>query len=456
MTERPETRYARTGDGAHVAYQVLGDGPFDLVCVGYGNTVSIDMRDEEPHFRRFERRLASFSRLIRFDPRGLGLSDPIASGAVLGLENWVDDVMSVLDAVGSSEAVLFAVGGSSLTALLATASHPGRISSLVLLHGYARLIRDEDYPCGFSQRVIDRFLESVLDVTGDGEGSVDDIELLAPSLAGDPEFRAWWKRAGQRGASPASARALLNTTFAGDVRLVLPLISVPALVLHRVDSVFPISLSRYLAENISSASLVELPGRDHLPYSGDSEAILEEVEEFLTGVRGTSSIDRVLTTVLFTDIVGSTDLASRLGDAAWHDLLDRHDTLVREELRRFRGREVKTTGDGMLATFDGPARGMRCASAICRAARRIGIEVRAGLHTGEVEMRGEDVSGIAVHTAQRVSALAGPGEVFVSRTVVDLVAGSGIEFDDRGEHELKGLGGGWRIFAVMAQERLSQ
>ena len=456
VTERPDTRYAKTGDGSHIAYQVMGDGPLDLVCVGYGNTVSIDMRDEEPHFRRFESRLGSFARFIRFDPRGLGLSDPVTSGTLLGLEHWVDDVMSVLDAVGSAEAVLFAVGGSSLTALLAAASYPERISSLVLLHGYARLIRDEDYPCGFPQRVIDRFLESVLDVSGDGEGSLDDIELLAPSLAGDPEFRAWWKRAGQRGASPASARALLNTTFAGDVRAALPLISVPALVLHRVDSVFSLSLSRYLAENISSASLVELPGRDHLPYSGDSEAILEEAEEFLTGVRGTSNVERVLTTVLFTDIVGSTELASRVGDAAWHDLLDRHDTLVRAELRRFRGREIKTTGDGILATFDGPARGMRCASAICRAARGIGVEVRAGLHTGEVEMRGDDVSGIAVHIAQRVSALAGPGEVFVSRTVVDLVAGSGIEFQDRGEHELKGLGGSWRIFAVAGQERLNQ
>ncbi len=455
VIERPETSYARTADGLHIAYQVIGDGPLDLVCIGYGNMVSIDMRDEEPHFRRFERRLASFSRFIRFDPRGLGLSDPTAPGTLISLEHWVDDVVAVLDAIGSSKAVLFACGGSSLTALLTAASHPTRVSSLVLVHGYARLTRDGDYDCGLPQSVIDGFLDSVLDVSDTADGSVDDINLLAPSLSGDREFRSWWKRAVQRSASPASARAMLTTSFTGDVRAVLPLISAPALVLHRVDSAFSVPLSRYLADHISTARLVELPGRDHFPYAGDSDPIVEETEEFLTGMRGPSSIERILTTVLFTDIVGSTELASRLGDSAWHDLLDRHDGMVREELRRYRGREVKTTGDGILATFDGPARGMRCAAAICRGARRFGIEVRTGLHTGEVEMRGEDVSGIAVHIAQRVSGLAGPGEVLVSRTVVDLVAGSGIEFDDRGEHELKGVSGSWRIFAVTADERLS-
>jgi len=446
----PGTRYAKTADGLHIAYQALGDGPLDLLCVGYGNMVSIDMRDEEPHFRRFERRLASFSRFVRFDPRGLGLSDPIAPGTQSSLEQGVDDIICVLDAVGVSQAALFSVGGSALTALLAAAAHPERVSSLVLVHAYARLAWADDYPSGVPQQILDGFLDSVLDVSDDAAGSIDDIELLAPSLGGDPEFRAWWKSAGQRSASPASARVMLTTAFGADVRSTLPFIVAPTLVVHRTKSLFSVALSQYLVDHLSNGRLVELPGRDHFPYAGDGDAIVDEVEEFLTGVRGESGTDRILITVLFTDIVGSTERAVQTGDRAWHDLLDRHDDMVRDELRRFRGREVKTTGDGILATFDGPARGMHAAEAICTGARRLGIEVRAGLHTGEVELRGDDVSGIAVHIAQRVSALARPSEVLVSRTVVDLVAGSAIEFDDRGEHELKGVGGLWRIFAVKA------
>jgi class 3 adenylate cyclase len=447
MKGGPESHYARTADGVHIAYQTMGDGPLDLVLVGYGNMISVDIRDDEPHIRRFERRLASFSRFVRFDPQGLGLSDPIPAGTPVSVEQHVDDLMAVLDAIGSSSAALVAVGGSGLTALLAAAQQPDRISSLALIHAYPRMVRDEDYPCGFPVEWADGFMEGVLDLSADAEES-DDVVVLAPSLGEDPEFRAFWKRAGQRGASPASARLLLTMMFGSDVRSALPSIQAPTLLLHRIDSVFSLGHSRYLADHIANARLVELPGRDHLPFAGDSDAILDEVEEFLTGVRGGADVDRVLTTVLFTDIVGSTEQAVRFGDRAWHDILDRHDTMVRGELRRYRGREVKTTGDGILATFDGPARGMRCAQAICTGARRLGIEVRAGLHTGEVEMRGDDVSGIAVHLAQRVSALAGPSEVLVSRTVVDLVAGSGIEFDDRGEHELKGVAGRWRLFAV--------
>jgi len=443
----PETRYARNADGVHVAFQTFGDGPFDLICVGYGNMVSIDMRDEEPHFRRFERRLASFSRFVRFDPRGLGLSDPLAPGTAASIEQGVDDLISVLDAVGSRRAALFAVGGGGVTALLAAAVHPARVSSLVLVHSYARLSRDNDYPCGIPQRVLDGFIDNVLDLTAGAEDPADHA-ILSPSLGADPDYREWWKRAGQRSASPASARVMLTASFAADVRAALPLIAAPTLVVHRRDSLFRIELSRFLVDHIPDARLVELPGRDHLPYAGDADALVDEVEEFLTGARGGSETDRVLTTVLFTDIVGSTERAVQSGDRAWRDLLDRHDNMVREELRRFRGREVKTTGDGVLATFDGPARGMRCAGAICAGARRLGLEVRAGLHTGEIEMRIDDVSGVAVHIAQRVSSVAGPSEVLVSRTVVDLVAGSGIEFDDRGEHHLKGLDGSWRLFAV--------
>jgi class 3 adenylate cyclase len=435
-----------------LAYQVLGEGPLDLLCVGYGNLVSIDARDEEPHFRRFERRLASFSRFVRFDPRGLGLSDPVDPDG--GLEVAVGDLIAVLDAVGSSRAALFAVGGASLTALQAAADYPGRVSSLVLVHGHARAAWADDYPCGAPQRALDRFVDSVLDLSDDTGGSFDDIALLVPSLAGDREFREWWKRAGQRSASPASARTLLTTMFRTDVRAILPVVAAPALVVHRTESLFPVALSEYLVHHLPNARLVQLSGRDSFPYAGDSDAIVDEIEEFLTGVRGGSGTDRVLTTLLFTDIVGSTERAVQSGDRRWAELLDRHDSMVRDQLRRFRGREVKTTGDGILSTFDSPGRGMQCAGAICAGANGIGIEVRAGLHSGEVEMRGDDVSGVSVHIAQRVSALAGPGEILVSRTVVDLVTGSGIEFDDRGEHGLKGVTGLWRVFAVKVPETL--
>jgi class 3 adenylate cyclase len=447
MEVGPESHYARTADGVHIAYQTMGDGPLDLVLVGYGNMISVDIRDEEPHIRRFERRLASFSRFVRFDPQGIGLSDPIPSGAPVSVEQHVADLMAVLDAIGSTSAALVAVGGSSLSALLAAAQQPDRISSLALIHAYARMVQDDDYPSGFPPEWADGFLEGVLDLSADADDP-EDVLVLAPSFGEDPAFHAFWKRAGQRGASPASARQLLTMMFGSDVRSALPSIQAPTLLVHRVDSLFSVGHSRYLADHIANSRLVELPGRDHLPFAGDSDAILDEVEEFLTGVRGGADVDRVLTTVLFTDIVGSTEQAVWYGDRAWHDILDRHDEMVRDQLRRFRGKEVKTTGDGILATFDGPARGMRCAQAICAGARDLGIEVRAGLHTGEVEMRGDDVSGIAVHLAQRVSALAGPNEVLVSRTVVDLVAGSGIEFEDRGEHELKGVAGTWRLFAV--------
>lgn len=354
----------------------------------------------------------------------------------------------MLDAVGSTGACLFAVGGSGLAALLTAAMHPGRISSLALLNCYARLPRDEDYPYGIPQRLLTSFIDSVLDVGAAGDPSMDDVQLLAPSLSGDPEFREWWARSGRRGASPAAARASLEMSFSGDVRSAVPLIDAPTLILHRDPSLFSVGHARYLADHLAHARLVVLPGGDHLPYGADSDTVIDEIEEFLTGVRGGAATDRVLTTVLFTDIVGSTERAARAGDRAWHELLDSHDAMTRSELRRFRGREVKTTGDGLLATFDGPARGIRCAQAICAGARRLGIDVRAGLHTGEVEVRGDDVGGIAVHLAQRVSSHADAGEVLVSRTVVDLVTGSGIAFDDRGVHELKGIEGSWGLFAV--------
>jgi class 3 adenylate cyclase/pimeloyl-ACP methyl ester carboxylesterase len=443
-----DTHYARTPDGGHVAYQVLGDGPVDLVCLGYGNMISIDMRDDEPHFARFERRLSSFTRFIRFDPRGIGLSDPIAPQTPRAVEDGVADLIAVLDAVGSKRAAIFAVGNSCHAGLLTCAEYPDRISSLVLMHCYARLVWADDYDWGVPRSSVDAFLDSVLDLDAT-EATLDDVRMLAPSLASDAEYRAWWRRAGQRGASPATARAILKTALLADVRSTLPLIKAPTLVLHRTENeLYSRRHSRYLAAHIGNARLVELPGIDNLPFAGDSDAIVDEIDEFLTGVRGSAEADRVLTTLLFTDIVGSTERATNMGDAAWRVMLDQHDAMVRSELRRFRGREVKTTGDGILATFDGPARAIHCAEGIHHGARRLGIEVRAGLHTGEVDARGSDISGIAVHIAQRVSALAGPNEILVSRTVVDLVAGSGLAFDDHGESQLKGVTGSWQLYAV--------
>ena len=448
MVTASETHYARAQDGAHLAYQVRGAGPRDLVCLGYGTFVSIDMRDDEPHFRAFEERLGSFSRFIRYDPRGIGLSDPAVASSDLALDVAAADAIAVLDAVESDRATLLAAGGSGLTAVKVAATFPERVASLVLLNCYARLAIAADYPVGHPNEVIDDFLERVL--TDDGEdATVDDAALLAPTLAQDPAYRAWWKRAGQRGASPRSARALLPATIGGDVRADLGGVDCPTLVVQRTkDRILSLGHGRYLADHIAGAQLVELPGADHLPYSGDADALVDEIEEFVTGVRGGGDPDRVIRTILFTDIVGSTMQAERLGDRSWRLLLDRHDEMVRDQLRRFRGREIKTTGDGMLATFESPTGGMRCARAIVAAAEQVGLEIRAGLHTGEVELRGDDVSGIAVHIAQRVSSLAGAGEVLVSRTVADLVTGSTLEFEDRGPHELKGVAGTWQLFRV--------
>jgi class 3 adenylate cyclase/pimeloyl-ACP methyl ester carboxylesterase len=442
----PETRYAKRGE-LHVAYQVLGDGPIDLLALTNGTTISID-REDEPHWRRFDRRLASFSRLIRFDPCGLGLSDPLPGGSSPTLELWMQDAVSVLDAVGSSRAALFGVANGGLVAMLLSATYPERTSAQVLMHCFARLARDSDYPWGIPQGVIDNFLEAVTDPDYRGE-AVDDLGLMAPSLATDVEFRSWWKHAGQRGASPASSRAIQALAVGADIRAVLPMIKTPTLVLNRVDNAFiRIGHGRYLAENIAGAKLIELPGRDHLPFVGDTDGLVGEIEEFLTGSRGAPNAERTLATILFTDIVGSTELAAGTGDRRWRELLDDHDRMAERQVHRFGGRQVKTTGDGILATFDGPARAIHCGLALREGARQLGLHVRVGLHTGEVERRGDDLVGIGVHIAARVQARAQPGEVWVSRTVTDLVAGSGIAFSDRGEHQLKGVPGAWQLFAV--------
>jgi class 3 adenylate cyclase len=315
------------------------------------------------------------------------------------------------------------------------------------MHCWARLARDSDYPWGWPQHVLDRWVDTVPNPTARGD-AFDDLALSAPSLADDVEFRSWWKRAGER-SSPAIARAMDVLTNGADIRAVVSLINTPTLVVHRIDNPFVlIGHSRYLAANISGAKLIELPGQDHLPFAGDTDALLDDIEEFLTGTRGTPNTDRMLATILFTDIVDSTKRAAGTGDRRWRELLDNHDRMSGRQVHRFGGRQVKTTGDGILATFDGPARAIQCGLAICDGARQVGVEVRVGVHTGEVERRGHDVAGIGVHIAARVQAHAQPGEVWVSRTVTDLVTGSGITFDDRGEHELKGVPGTWQLFAV--------
>jgi pimeloyl-ACP methyl ester carboxylesterase len=440
-----ETRYARSGD-AHIAYQVLGDRGPDLLYLSSG-TISIDSIDEEPGFARFHRGLASFSRLIRMDLRGVGLSDPIDPSVPPSLEQWVGDALAVLDAAGSERAALCGADEGGLVAMLTAATHPTRTAALILLNAYPRLLRDVDYPHGVPTQFLDRFAQSILAEEGSA-ASFADLEIFVPNVADDPRFRQWWQRAGNRGASPATARALAQTRFHTDLRPVLPAIQAPTLIIHRKGNrAALVGHGRYLAEHIPGARYAELPGDEHLPYVGDSDAIVAEIEEFLTGMRRVES-DRVLATILFCDIVHSTDLVSELGDRRWHDLLDASYAMIRRQLERFWGREINTTGDGLFATFDGPARAIRCGQAIRDGARQLGIDVRVGLHTGEVETMGDDIGGLAVHIGERVCASAGPGEVLASRTVVDLVAGSGITFSDRGERELKGVPDRWQLYAV--------
>jgi class 3 adenylate cyclase len=441
MQTTVETRYARSGD-AHIAYQMVGSGSVDLILLP-GAFSHVEHQWEEPSFARFLRRLASFSRLIVLDVRGTGLSDRAAQ--LPTLEEQIDDVLAVLDAVGSERAALFGLSqGGGLAALFA-AAHPDRTTALVLFGAYARTMRAHDYPWG---RTPEEY-ETLMRIADEGWGSGVFLPLVAPTMSDDGSFKLWWARLERLSGSPGAILAFLRTHREADVRHVLPAIRVPTLVLQRSDDAYrhP-DHGRYFAASIRGAKYVELSGRDNLPYVGDQDAVLDEVEEFLTGVRHGPEPDRVLATVLFTDIVGSTQRAAELGDRRWRDLLERHDAVVRRELDRGRGREVATTGDGFLATFDGPARAIRCAHAIAERVQALGLEVRSGLHTGEIELAGDDVRGIAVHIGARAAALARPGEVLVTSTVKDLVAGSGITFEDRGEHTLKGVPGEWRIFLV--------
>jgi class 3 adenylate cyclase len=441
---RPETRYARSED-VNIAYQLVGEGPRDLVYV-LGWVSHLELLWEEPSSARFLQRLASFSRLILFDKRGTGLSDRVPVQKLPTLEQRMDDVRAVLDAVGSERAALLGLSEGGPMCLLFAATYPKRTSGLVLIGSYARRLAADDYPWGAAPADYEAFLE---DIEGNWGGPVG-LEVQAPSVADDARFGTWWATYLRTSASPGAALALTRMNGLIDVRHALPTISAPTLILHRAgDRSLPIEGSRYLAKHIRGAKLVELSGDDHLPFVGDQDSILDEIEQFLTGVRRGPAADRVLATILFTDIVGSTEHAAVLGDRDWRDLLDRHHVLVRRELERWRGREVDTAGDGFLATFDGPARAIRCAFAVRDAVRELGLDIRAGMHTGECEVLGATIAGIAVHIGARVSALAAAGEVLVSSTVKDLVAGSGIEFEERGDHELKGVPGTWRIYAVV-------
>jgi len=445
-----ETHYARSGD-IHIAYQVSGDGPVDLLEFNNGTYISIDETADEPHWERYVRRLGSFSRLIRYDPRGIGLSDPLPGPGAPTVQQWVADALCVLDSAGVEQAALLGAGLGGAIAMTLAATHPDRVRSLVIVNSAARWIVDDDYPFGYARHVAEAWQAAVRDPEQAGlSQESDDAALLAPSLAGDPEFRRWWSRAARRGASPATAAVLSGTLLNGDVRGVLGDIVAPTLVVHRRDNPFLVRAhAGYLVERIAGARYVELPGADSIPYAGDFDELLDLVEEFLTGERHRPAPDRVLATILFTDIVGSTEQASGLGDRRWKELLQSHDQIVRRQLERFRGRHVKSTGDGVLATFDAPARAIHCAQAIVRGAHQLGVEVRAGLHVGEVDLLDHDIGGIAVHIAARVAGEAPGGQVYVSRTVTDLVVGSDIAFADVGMHTLRGVPGDWPLFGVV-------
>jgi pimeloyl-ACP methyl ester carboxylesterase len=433
--------YAHNGD-VHIAYTVLGDGPVDLVYTN-GIFSNLDVMWEDPHWSRYADRLASFSRLIVFDMRGIGVSDRGPETPYLELQ--MDDVRAVMDAAGSETAALFGAARGGAMTILFAATYPERVRALVLYAASVRTMRDNDWPYGWTAQETEEFFRTYTDNFGTGEN----LRLQAP-LSWSEQYQRWWARFERLIASKSGFRELGTVFREIDVRAVVPAIQAPTLLLHRTgDPVVPVGMSRWLADTIPHARLVELPGENHVVFTGDADAVVDEVEEFLTGARRAPETDRVLATVLFTDIVGSTEKAAALGDRRWRELLEEHHASVRRELARFRGREIDSAGDGFMASFDGPARAIRCAQAIHAGTAAQGVEIRAGVHTGECERIGDKLGGIAVHIAARVAGTSAPGEVLVSQTVKDLVAGSGIGFADRGTHELKGVPDPWRLFAVV-------
>jgi class 3 adenylate cyclase len=438
----PETRYAKSGK-VRIAYQVVGSGPQDLIFVP-GFISNLDHQWDDPGLAHFLSRLASFSRLILFDKRGTGLSD--RTGSIPTLEERMDDVRAVMDAVGSERAAVFGVSEGGAMSMLFAASYPDRCQALVLYGAYAHF---------FSWVLSADKFEGFLDKIEQSWGTGASITVFAPTRASDERFRQWWARSERLGASPSAVLSLMRMNSEIDVRHILPTIRTPTLVLHRSgDSRVNVEGGRYLAQNISGAKYVELAGQDHFISAGDDERVADEMAEFLTGSRADVEPDRILATVMLTDIVDSTKRALEIGDRRWRALLDQHDRITRLEIERFRGREVKTTGDGFLATFDGPARAIRCAAAIAEGVRSLDLQVRAGVHTGEIEVKPDDVSGIAVHIAARICALAGAGEVLVSNTVRDLVAGANLRFGDHGFHALKGLDEAVHLFWLETGQRV--
>ena len=435
--QQPVTRYAKCGD-VHIAYQTFGEGSVNLV-VAPPFVSNIENYWDEPDFARWLHRFGSYARCVMFDKRGTGMSDRVAE--LPGLDVRMEDLTAVMDAVGLERSAVMGVSEGGPLAALFAATYPERCDALVLYGSFARFA---------SWLPTEEALAQFLDYIEQAWGTGGSLPFFAPTRGNDPAFQHWWGRFERLGASPAAATALMRMNSQIDISELVPTIRVPTLVIHRTDDVtINVNGGRFLAEHIPGARYLELPGKDHIPFVGDNAGeIADAIQEFLTGSRAPVEIDRVLATVLFTDIVGSTEKAAALGDSRWRKLLDDHHITIRRNLTRFRGREVKTTGDGILATFDGPARGVRCACAIAEEIHLLGIDVRAGLHTGECEIMGEDVGGIAVHIGARVASLAGAGEVLVSRTVKDLVAGSGLRFADRGSQTLKGVPGDWQIYAV--------
>ena len=441
MADFAQTSYAKNGT-VHIAYQVMGNGPLDLVLVP-GFISHLELQLEDPRPIRFFERLSSFCRLVRFDKRGTGLSD--RTGAIPTLEERMDDVRAVMDTVGSKRAALLGLSEGGSMSVLFAATHPKRTSALILYGAMARPAWAPDNPWGTRDEEHSTVLRLIEKHWGKGRS----VEVYAPSLAGNDEYVRWTGRHERAAASPGAALGLVQMNHEIDVRHVLPTISIPTLVLHRTGDIpVPVEHGRYLAKQIPGAKYLELPGDDHMPWAGDVDSLCDEVQGFLTGARRGHEPDRILTTVLFTDIVDATKRAVQMGDRGWKELLRQHHFIVRQQLDRHRGREIDTAGDGFFASFDGPARAVRCGRAIVDAVRSLQMEIRAGVHTGECEVMGDKLGGIAVHIGARVLAQAAPGEVLVSGTVKDLVAGSGIQFEERGVHQLKGVPGQWRLLAA--------
>jgi class 3 adenylate cyclase/pimeloyl-ACP methyl ester carboxylesterase len=448
--ETPETHYARRA-GLHIGYQVWGEGDLDILDLGCGTYISVDEAGEQPQWRRYTERLAECGRLMRFDPSGIGLSDTPARLEELTLEAWMADALAVMDACDSRRAVVIAASSSSLTGLSFAAEHPERTESLIVINGSARYLEADDYAFGIPRELMEEFRAGLdPDHLDPVREDLDDLRLFAPSAADDPEFQRWWSRASKRGAAPATAAVLSELTVSTDVRHLLPRIGMATLVLHRQDALAPsVEHGRFIAAGVPGARLVVLPGDDVIPFVGDLDGMVDEIQQFVTGDRYRPGPDRELATILFTDIVDSTGTAATMGDRRWTQVLRDHDAMVRRQLGQFGGRFVKDTGDGFVATFTTPSHAIRCAMAIRDGAGHLHLRLRAGLHAGEIQRRDDDISGIAVHVAARVGALAGAGEILVSGTVVDLVEGSGITFDDCGMFSLKGVPEARRLWTVV-------